>query len=357
MKNNKRKKTLKGMSLFTSAGLGETYFKDLNIDIVVANELLDDRAKLYSSLYKKNNMIVGDICDKKIFNNIVKKSGKIDFLIATPPCQGISIAGKNRKMADMIKDKRNHLIFKIIEIIDIKSPDYVLIENVPNFLKLQLPYKNKFCTLIDLLKYLYETKYNIEAKILDTSLYGVPQKRNRAVIKMHKKNREWNWPKEQKKISVKDAIGHLPSLEANEKSNIPWHFSRKHSEKHIVWMKHTPTGKSAFENKKYFPKKDNGEKIKSYMTTYRRIEWNKPAPTITMRNDAISSQLNVHPGRKLKNGTYSDSRVLTPLELMILSSLPQKWDIPKDTSEILIRKCIGESVPPLLLKKVVAGIK
>jgi DNA (cytosine-5)-methyltransferase 1 len=122
-------------------------------------------------------------------------------------------------------------------------------------------------------------------------------------------------------------------------------------------MKNTPTGKSAFENKKYYPQKENGEKIKSYMTTYRRIKWGEPSPTITMRNDAISSQLNVHPGKRLRDGTYSDARVLTPLELMILSSLPENWNVPQNTPETLIRKCLGESVPPLLLKKVICGIK
>ena len=148
----------------------------------------------------------------------------------------------------------------------------------------------------------------------------------------------------------------MPSLNAGEKSKIPWHFARNHSEDHITWMKHTPTGKTAFENKIHYPKKKNGEKIKSYMTTYRRMKWCEPAPTITMRNDAISSQLNVHPGKKLPDGTYSDARVLTPLELMILSSLPENWKIPKNTPEILIRKCIGESVPPLLIKKIVSQI-
>ena len=75
-----------------------------------------------------------------------------------------------------------------------------------------------------------------------------------------------------------------------------------------------------------------------------------------MRNDAISSQLNVHPGRVLQNGKYSDARVLTPLELMLLSSLPTNWGIPENTPELLIRKCVGECIPPLLIKNIVAQI-
>jgi DNA (cytosine-5)-methyltransferase 1 len=37
-------------------------------------------------------------------------------------------------------------------------------------------------------------------------------------------------------------------------------------------MKHTPSGKSAFENRKYFPKKDDGKRIRGFSTTYKRIE-------------------------------------------------------------------------------------
>lgn len=121
-------------------------------------------------------------------------------------------------------------------------------------------------------------------------------------------------------------------------------------------MKNTPTGKSAFSNEVYFPQKEDGTRIKGYESSYRRIKWDEPAPTITIRNDAISSQRNVHPGRLLPNGLYSDARVLTPLELMILNSLPEDWNIPDDTPEILIRQCIGESIPPLMLKKIIRGI-
>jgi len=349
---------LKGVSLFSSAGIGEAFFKDTSVKIVVANELLEDRARLYSRLYSDTKMITGDILNKKIFEKILKQAGnKVDFLIATPPCQGMSMAGKNRDQKAMLNDQRNHLVFKIMDFINIKKPKYIIIENVPNFLKVKLPFKGKLLTLEEILSNLYSKDYEIQTRIMDTSEYGIPQKRNRAIVKMYKKGLQWNWPEKEKAKTVQEAIGHLPTLEAGQKSKIPWHFARKHAKNHILWMKNTPTGKSAFENKKYYPQKDNGKKIKSYMTTYHRMKWDEPAPTITMRNDAISSQLNVHPGRKLKNGTYSDARVLTPLELMILSSLPEKWNVPQDTPEILIRKCLGESVPPLLLKKVLSGIK
>ena len=87
------------------------------------------------------------------------------------------------------------------------------------------------------------------------------------------------------------------------------------------------------------------------------MEWDKPAPTITMRNDAISSQNNVHPGRLQKDGTYSDARVLTIKELFILMSLPDNFILPDYLSDTEIRQILGEAIPPLLTRKILEGIK
>lgn len=349
---------MKGLSLFAGAGIGETYLNSCGINIITANEIVEKRANLYKSLYPNCNMICGDITDKKIFNKIINSSKNIEFLIASPPCQGMSIAGKNRCNETMLNDDRNYLINYVIQAIEQLLPQFVLIENVPALLKLKLPYEGKQYKVTEILSMKFNTTHIIESKIVDSADYGVPQTRLRAIIKMYPKGKLWPWPEEaEHKITVREAIGYLPSLEAGEGSDIKWHFARNHDARHIEWMKHTPTGMSAFTNPIYFPKKKDGTRIKGYESSYRRIKWDEPAPTITIRNDAISSQRNVHPGRLLQDGTYSDARVLTPLELMILNSLPKDWNIPNDTPEILIRQVIGESIPPLLIKKIVGEIK
>ncbi len=348
---------LTGASLFSSAGIDEYYFREAGINIVAANELLPERAKLYQALYPHSKMICGDILDDNVFNELINATPeKLDFLIASPPCQGMSIAGKNRSLEQMQSDKRNFLVFKIIDFINIKDPDFVLIENVPSFLKLKLPFQKKMRKVVDILQILYGDTYHIVPGVFDTADYGVAQRRTRAIIKMHKKGTKWADPQKLPAKTVRDVIGHLPSLEAGETSSVRWHFARKHSTKHIEWMRHTPTGKSAIDNAVHFPQKADGTRINSYNTTYRRIKWDEPAPTITIRNDAVSSQLNVHPGKLKADGTYSDARVLTPLELMLLSSLPEDWNIPENTPELLIRKCIGECIPPLLVKQIVTQI-
>ena len=87
--------------------------------------------------------------------------------------------------------------------------------------------------------------------------------------------------------------------------------------------------------------------IKGFKTTYKRIDWDKPAPTITMLNGSINSQNNVHPGREKDDGTYSDARVLSVREILILCGLPDNWlDKHKDMNENFVRKVLGECFPP-----------
>ena len=50
MKNVKFKNRIKAVSLFANVGIAETYFDDLGIDVVVANELLEERGRLYNHL-------------------------------------------------------------------------------------------------------------------------------------------------------------------------------------------------------------------------------------------------------------------------------------------------------------------
>ncbi|EAK0980080.1 DNA cytosine methyltransferase [Campylobacter lari] len=351
---------LKGLSLFASAGIAEMNLIQCNIEMKLANEILPVRAKMHEFWHPHSKMICGDITQDEIKNQIIEtaKKLKIDFILATPPCQGVSLIGKNKNNIDMLKDKRNFLIFEAFSIIDNIKPKVVVIENVARFLDMLFPYKNDYKNIDFIIRDKYSNEYNIDINIYNCADYGIPQNRLRAIIVMTNKMFVYTRPEKHKKIiTVKEAIGSLPSLESGETSNIKNHNARKHIEAHILAMKHTPTGRSAFENEVYFPKTKKGERVKGYKASYKRIEWDKPAPTITMRNDCLSSQSNVHPGRLKSDGTYSDARVLTLRELFILSSINADLDIPHFVSDIQIRQMIGEGVPPLLLEKICSNIK
>ena len=73
-----------------------------------------------------------------------------------------------------------------------------------------------------------------------------------------------------------------------------------------------------------------------------------------MDNRKISSQGNVHPGRAIlaSNGRlYSDARVFTLFELMLVMTLPSNWPLPNNANEAFVRRVIGEGIPPLFVKQ------
>lgn len=194
-------------------------------------------------------------------------------------------------------------------------------------------------------------------------------------------NIHWEFPEKAKKvITAWDAIGKLPSLdpllrEESERWRFPdyekkrqaglkvsrWHYATKQSWKLVELMMHTPTGKSAFLNEHFFPKK-NGRRVKGAPRTYMRMFWDKPATTIMQNSDVISAFINVHPGRVIvdseddRKRIYSDARTLSIYELLILSSLPKDWDIPEWADEKTIRQVIGEGIPPLLIRRAVESL-
>ena len=349
--------TIKGISLFSSAGIAETYYKDINIEIVLANELLEKRVKFYKHLYPSTNVICGDIQDKEIKIEILSNiTEDIKLLVATPPCQGLSSIGKNKTQKAFEKDKRNFLIFDVFDIIDKSDFDYILIENVPRFLKMYFPYNKDILLLEEIIKLKYSNQYIIEIDVLNACDYGVSQTRPRVIIRLYKHGLKWNLPNKEPVITLMDSIGHLPSLESGESSNIKWHFSKIHNNRDILAMRHTPSGKSAIVNEYYYPKKENGDRIKGFHNTYKRMRWDEPAHARTTNSGNIGSHNNVHPGRLQKDGTYSDARVLTILETLIVSSLPEDWDIPDWATDNFIRTVIGEAIPPLMSKKILQGI-
>jgi len=341
------------VSLFANIGIAEAYLPNHKIDILVANELLEKRAKFYQEMHPDCQMICGDITQKKIYNKVLRnaKKEKCDFLIATPPCQGMSIAGKMKE-----DDPRNSLIKFVVKMIQELKPTHALIENVIGVLKTSILVDGVSIKIVDFINQeLIPLGYFINSMVLDSADFGTAQTRKRAFFLISKKA-VWKAPAKMQRISLKEAIGHLPSLESEEKSDILYHHAKKHTQMHIGVLKRTPSGKSAHENEIHYPKKKDGSRVKGFNTTYKRMEWDKPAPTITMYNGSISSQNNVHPGVLLANGDYSDARVLTLKEIFILTGLPESWHPPKWATDYFLRSAIGEGIPPKLIDAILKNI-
>lgn len=381
---NGRKDDMKILSLFANIGVAEAYLKEIGFNVVVANELIERRAILYSKIYPETHMICGDITDKKIFDKIVKESLEqgVDIIMATPPCQGMSTVGQ--MLAD---DVRNRLVCQVIEAVKEINPKYVMIENVPSFFSTEIFVGEEKILIPELLTREVGGNYYIHKAVIDTKDYSVPQTRERAIVLMTRKDQKAEWvvpEKDDTIITMRDAIGNLPKLDpfitdvdekelltivphyyerAKQAEDISkWHIPPHHIKRQVVAMQHTPSGQTAFDNEVYYPVKADGKAVKGFRNTYKRQNWDSPAYTVTMDNRKISSQNNVHPGLKEyvdENGDdiYSDARALTLYELMKIMSIPDTWPVPDDTSEAFLRRIIGEGIPPLFVKKVFENLK
>lgn len=129
--------------------------------------------------------------------DLVKLRGKVDILAGGPPCQGFSFAG--RRIED---DPRNHLFQKYVEAVDAIRPAALILENVPgmrvvhrltNVVELSTGPACKKRSFYDrLVESLDSIGYDVEAKLLDASRFGVPQKRSRLIaIGIRRDLSEW----------------------------------------------------------------------------------------------------------------------------------------------------------------------
>ncbi len=370
---------LKGISLFANVGVAEAGVdKNRDIEILYANEIDHTRAQFYSHVHPRTQMIEGDITNDTLRDELVTKAkeANVNFVLATPPCQGMSEAGNRLEF-----DVRNELIYYAVDVIKRVKPQFAIIENVPNILKTKIFYKGKAVLIPEYLHEELDADYNFNSDSLIKAMdCGVPQMRERNIFLLTRKDQQikWTFPAKQPIITLAEAIGHLPSIDPLLREGIEftlkkfpefekkreaglsvskWHRPPIHSWKQVEWMMHTPTGKSAIYNDVYYPQKPDGTHVVAHHNHYRRMCWDKPARTMTMNNGVISSLACVHPGRMYVDDTgavlYSDPRVLTIYELLIVSSLPTDWDIPNWASESMIRKVIGEGIPSKMISVII----
>lgn len=103
-------------------------------------------------------------------------SGKVDLIVGGPPCQGFSSAGRRDP-----KDPRNKLVEMYLKFVKLVKPKIVLIENVrgitQDFDDAETP-NGKRNYASEIIRELGD-EYVVSTKMIDTSQFGVPQKRQR----------------------------------------------------------------------------------------------------------------------------------------------------------------------------------
>jgi DNA (cytosine-5)-methyltransferase 1 len=253
------------------------------------------------------------------------KSGDLDVLDGSPPCQGFSINGKRD-----VNDTRNELYKEYIRLINELKPKVFVMENVSGMIKGK--YKGKFKQIMNELSRLF---YNIKCKMMNAVNYGVPQSRERLIwIGIRNDlNYEPVFPlQNNKKITVGDAfkdinndgqeIKLLPKwLRKATKDMIAGNYSTEHMEKALL---------------KY------SGKISGFMNT-KLLAYNRYSCTLT-KTEMMHGGI-IHPDCE---------RYLTLMEYKRLSTFPDDF-IFTSRKEGIAR--IGNSVPPKLMYEIAKCIK
>ena len=374
------------ISLFSGAGIGTYGFKLENYECIVTSELLGKRLEIqkYNNVcHGPDSYISGDIRDPEVSKSILLKASaweqtskrNVDLIIATPPCQGMSVANHKKNN----ENSRNSLVVESIKIINTLKPSIFIFENVRSFLKTEctgIDGNNR--TILDEINNILGPEYTIESRIINFVDYGSNSSRTRTlVIGTAKSNSsiapDVLFPRRKKTRTVKELIGHLPKLKKMSQvtKNDILHSFKSYNVLMLPWVKNTKPGKSAFGNLK--PEQRPHSIVNGIYTPhtnknsdkYKRIPYDKIAPCIHTRNDILSSQSTVHP---------TDNRVLSIRELMILMNIPSSFKWFKESYKLInalsesekiallrknennIRQCIGEAVPTAIFRQIAVNI-
>lgn len=211
-------KKYKSVSLFAGIGGIDLGFEFAGFECIWAN----DFDKFACQTYRANvgdQIVEGDIRLKK--NQIPAH----DILVGGFPCQPFSTLGKLQGFEDEMN--RGTLFFEIMDIITKHDTKVVVLENVKNLIN-----HDNGKTFARIKQELDDAGYDVNAQILNSQDYGIPQRRNRIFIvafnRRYFKTGEFVYPdKEELKVTTQDLLD----------ENVPEkYFLTKKLEKTILGM-------------------------------------------------------------------------------------------------------------------------
>lgn len=262
-----------------------------------------------SKIYNDNFEHKCEIKDVREIN--IKKLPKFDILIGGFPCQSFSISAQNPPRLGY-KDERGMLFFEMVKILKAKKPRFFIAENVKGILSANN--KKAFPMIIEQFE---AAGYLIKYQLLNTSDYGVPQKRERVIIvgfRYKKDYKKFEFPlpiTHNEKVALKSVI------DENANKEEKWYFSDKAVKGMLL--------------------------VQSKMNKGRVQNLNEPCNTISSHLSKVS--LNSTDPVLLINNRY---RRFTPLECSRIQSFPNDF-IFSSVSEGKQYKAIGNAVPPVFM--------
>lgn len=275
------------------------------------------------------------------------KGQSVDMVIGGPPCQGFSTIGKGETT-----DDRNSLFKEFVRIVRHTNPKIVIFENVTGILAA----KNKNI-LSQILKCFEDLGYVMDARVLSSEEYGVPETRRRTIIIGSKNCAAPIFPKithgdrgVMSLNTVGDAFKDLRSANG-QTYNHEVKVAQLSKQIDLERLKCIPEGKYIRYKKdeqKYLPKKlhfdVNWEQLaegRFRQAKLQRLDRNMPSPTILTSRTSY-----YHP---------VESRYLTPREAAACQSFPNEFIFTGSTTSQF--KQIGNAVPPLMAMAIGEAVK
>lgn len=298
--------------------------------------------------YEKNNdakFVYDDIAKRGVAKIISKylDQGTIRVLAGCAPCQPFSTyrQGYHNEL-----DEKWSLITNFANIIAKVEPDVVTMENVPSIEK-----HDVFSKFVSKLKCL---GYEIWASQVDCSQYGVPQTRTRLVLLASRLGPiELIPPTRKNPKTVRSAIGKLQHIEAGETSSKDlMHKVPSLSEINLHRIRASKPGGTWRDWPKNLiaacHKRDSG---KTYSGVYGRMEWDKPAPTVTTQCYGYGNGRFGHP---------EQDRAISLREASILQGFPRRYKFVPTGEPVAfdsVGRMIGNAVPVDLARAIGRSIK
>lgn len=278
-----------------------------------------------------NQILPGSLGEDKqdIERDLIYSVGKVDVLVAGPPCQGNSNLN-NRTRGN---DPRNQLYLKVIRFIELVKPKIVIIENVATIIhdKNQVTNKSQFV--------LENMGYDTIQFFVKASNIGIPQTRKRHILfasigATFSQDSLMKIFENSTEPPLSDYIDDLVD-EYKERDNIFYTPSRMSSD-------NIRRANYLFDQDIYnLPDSERPEchrtKKHKYNAVYGRLQWDKPAPTITGGFGSMGQGRFVHPLRR---------RVITAHEAARIQGFPDFFDFTLVPSRNALYEMIGNAVPP-----------
>jgi DNA (cytosine-5)-methyltransferase 1 len=139
---------------------------------------------------------------------------EVELLVGGPPCQPFSRAGRS-KIRHRVRhgfpdpsEERRHLWRAFLEVVSKARPPAVLMENVPD-----MALDKEMFILRAMVHELESLGYAVEERVVNTSLYGVPQFRQRLILVALLDGAAFRWPQPlPDQVTVWNAISDLPPV-------------------------------------------------------------------------------------------------------------------------------------------------